>query len=231
MSLSSLNGLNTGTGSVRHPRPRVTVNGTVITGVKEIEVTNASHFTADTFRVVAAASGLPQAFSPVYWALSQGDLVDISVGMADSSGQIGNAAQLILGQVDEIEYDPIRRTLALTGRDLSAPLIDTKTSEKFQNLTSSAIVQQIAARHGLVAAVQKTTTKAGTYYHIDNAHLTHEQTEWDLIIYLAQHEGFDAWVSGNTLNFAPSPTGSAAPYKLTCPSPNGKGKSIKRRRH
>jgi phage protein D len=222
--LDSLNPSSTPAGTVRQPRLKVTVNGTPLTGVLEAEVTNASHFAADTYRLTASVSALPPAFSPAYWALSVGDQVAIFVGFADASGNVSNNTQLILGEVDDIEYDPIKRTLSLSGRDLSAPLIDNKTSEKFQNLTSSQIAQQLAARHGLAANVQKTATKTGSFYDIDNALLTQEQTEWDLLIYLAQHEGFDVWVSGTTLNFQPSPVNTAKPYKIVCPGPTGANK-------
>jgi phage protein D len=219
--LDSLNTSSAPTSQVRAPRLKVTVNGVALTGILEAEVTNASHFTADTFRVTAAVSGLPAAFSPAYWALSVGDQVGISAGFADASGNVASYTQLILGQVDDIEYDPIKRTLVLCGRDLSAPMLDTKTAEKFQNLTSSQIAQKIATRNGLTASVQATNTKAGTYYAIDNSLLTQEQTEWDLLIYLAQHENFDVWVSGNVLYFQPSPASTAKPYKVLCPGPTG----------
>jgi phage protein D len=122
--------------------------------------------------------------------------------------------------VDNAEYDPISRMLTLSGRDLSAPLIDSKTAEKFVNQTSSQIATTLAQRHGLNASVQPTTAKAGTYYEIDNVVLTQEQTEWDLLIYLAEHEGFDVWVSGQTLYFQPSPVNTAPPYLLLSPSPD-----------
>lgn len=195
--------------SVRQPRPFVTVGGVQLTGVTEVEVTNASHFTADTFRVVAAATGLPPTLNAAYWSNSILDQVAIAAAFGSSS------TQLILGQVDDVTYDPIAHTLVLEGRDLSASLIDNKTAEKFQNKTSSEIAQILALRRGLDSDVQATTTKAGTYYSQDNVLLTHEQTEWDLLIYLAQKEGFDVWVSGQTLYFQPSPVSSAAPYLLT----------------
>jgi phage protein D len=219
--LDSLNLSSIPTGTVRQPRLKVTVNGAPLTGVLEAEVTNASHFASDTFRVLASSTGLPAAFSPAYWGLSVGDQVAVLVGFSDASGNVASPTQLILGQVDDIEYDPIKRTLALSGRDLSAPMIDTKTNEKFQNLTSSEIAKQIAGRHGLTASVQATKIKAGSFYDIDNALLTQEQTEWDLLIYLAQHEGFDVWVSGNVLYFQPPPVNTAPPYKITCPGPKG----------
>jgi phage protein D len=218
LSLLDLNAPRTATGVTRQPRCKVTVNGTLLSGIVEVEVTNASHFTADTFRVVCSSSGLPAALNPAYWALSVGDQVAVSAGFADASGN-ASYTQLILGQVDNVEYDLAGRKLTLTGRDLSAPLIDTKTAEKFQNQTSSAIATLLAGRHGLTPNVQATTTKAGTFYEIDNVVLTQEQTEWDLLIYLAGQEGFDCWVSGNTLYFQPSPVATALPYKLVWQEP------------
>lgn len=213
MSQPELNNPRAAFGAVRQPRPLVTLNGTLLTGVLEIEVTNASHFTADTFRVVAASNGLPPAYGPAYWAASAEDQVAVSAGFTDSLGNL-TSTQLILGQVDNIDYDPVRRLLVLEGRDLSAPLIDNKTTEKFQNLTASQIAQKLALRRGLDSSVQATTTKAGTYYALDHVVLTQEQTEWDLLIYLAQREGFDVWVSGKTLYFQPSPVTTAPPYVL-----------------
>ena len=218
--LSSLNPPLVPTGTTRQPRCKVTVNGIVLTGVTEVEVTNASHFTADTFRIVVASSGLPAAFGPAYWALSVGDQVAISAGFDDGTGNV-SYTPLILGQVDDIDYDLARRTITLTGRDLSAQMIDTKTAEKFQNLTASQIAAKIAARHGLTPSVQTTTAKAGTFYEIDNVVLTQEQTEWDLLIYLAEHEGFDVWVSGQTLYFQPPPVNTALPYLLRWSDPGG----------
>ena len=59
-----------------------------------------------------------------------------------------------------------------------------------------------------------TSTRAGTYYQIDHAVATREQTEWDLLAYLAEREGFDVWVAGDTLHFAPPPALTAQPYTL-----------------
>jgi phage protein D len=205
-----LNSPSTLSGTTRKPIPVLTVNGVVLPGLIEAEVTNASHFAADTFRVVLASGTLPAAYAPNYWSQSVGDQLGLSVGFAGAS-----PTQLILGQVDNIDYDPVARTITMTGRDLSAPLIDTRTSEKFVNQTSSEIVQTLAARHGLQASAQATTTKAGTYYNLENVLLTQDQSEWDLLIYLAEHEQFDVWVSGNTLNFMPSPVTTNPSYKIT----------------
>ena|SRR5579884_1696271 len=217
----SLNNARIASGAIRQPRLIVSVNGVPVSGFIEAEVTNASHFTCDTFRAVASSNGLPPQFGPAYWALSAGDQMAISVAFPNASGNGSAQAQLILGQIDDVAYDPVRRRVTFSGRDLSAPLIDTKTSEKFQNQKSYQIAQALAIRHGLNSQVEKTTALAGTYYDIDNVLLTQEQTEWDLLIFLAKQEGFDVWVSGDTLYFQPSPINTAPAYQLIAPAPAG----------
>jgi phage protein D len=189
---------------------KVLLNGSTVLPAISAEVTNNSHFTSDSFRVECSLSAMPSAFGAAYWAASQGDQVQISVGVGS-----GNPVPLILGQVDNAEIDLIRKTVALTGRDLSASFIDKKTTDKFQNQTSSQIALTLATRHKLQANIAATKTKVGTYYAVDQVSLAREESEWDLLIYLAQHEGYDLWVSGNTLNFQPSLNlSSGTPYLL-----------------
>jgi phage protein D len=214
--LSLLTDLNTPlvpTGTVRKPIPVFTLNGMPLPGLVEAEVTNASHFASDTFRAVLSSTALPAAFGPAYWSQALGDQVGIAVGFSDTLP--GTAPlPLILGQVDDIDYDPVMRQIALHGRDLSAALIDSKTSEKFINQRSSDIARTLAARHGLQCVAKDTTIRVGTFYHIEHAVLTQEQSEWDLLVYLAEHEGFDVWVSGDTLHFEPSPVATNPAYKI-----------------
>ena len=216
VGLSSLNNPNGPAGVIRSPRPVILVNGVLLPAqaVLSLEVTSASHFTADNYRVELAVGGLPAALNPAYWSASANDQISAGVSLDGETPQ-----PLIVGQVDDIDYDPCRRTVCLTGRDLSAPLIDAKTAEKFQNRTSSQIAQALALRHGLDSDVTATATPAGNYYEIDHTVLTQEQTEWDLLVYLAQNEGFDAWVSGTTLYFQPPPVASAPPYVLLWSEP------------
>ena len=169
---------------------------------------------ADTYRVVLSSTAQPPGSNPDYWSTGAFDQIGISIGFEDEA-----AVQHILGQVDDIEYDLTGRTITLSGRDLSAPFIDTKTAEKFQNQTSSEIAQTLADRHGLGYDVEETDTKAGTYYNIDHTLLTQEQSEWDLLIFLAEQEGFDVWVSGNTLYFQPSPITTNPAYVIEWSEP------------
>ncbi len=212
----TLNGPNNPSGIARSPRPFVSVNGTPLPAqaVVSIEATNASHFTADTYRVELAVKGLPAALNQAYWSSSANDQVSVGISVNGET-----PTQIIFGQVDDVDFSPNARTITLTGRDLSAAFIDNKTAEKFQNQTSSQIAQTLAIRRGLDSNVTATTTLAGTYYDIDHTVLTQEQTEWDLLVYLAQQEGFDVWVSGTTLNFQPPPVSTNPPYLLLWSEP------------
>jgi phage protein D len=213
--LTSLNNA-TAPGLSRSPRPAVSVNGALLplAAVISVEVTNASHFTADSYRVELAVGGLPAAYNRAYWSSSANDQISVGITLNGEA-----AKQFILGQVDDIDCSLDGRTITLKGRDLSAAFIDNKTAEKFQNQTSSQIAQTLAIRRGLDSNVTATTTLAGDYYEIDHTVLTQEQTEWDLLIYLAQQEGFDVWVSGTTLYFQPPPAKAATPYLLLWSEP------------
>lgn len=218
MSLSDQEGQGS---QLRTPKFSLFVNqNDILTGVESFEVTNASHFAADTFRLTAAVGNLPPGFGPDYWGSSVGDKLEIFA----SIGQ-GTPKSLIYGQVDDVEFDPVGRSLSLSGRDLSAQLIDTKTATSYNDQTASQVVQAIAKEHGLTASATTTTTRVGTYYELYHLHLTKDQAEWDLLMFLAEREGFDLWVSGQTLNFQPPVALNADPYVLLW-SDQGQGKRV-----
>ena len=197
------------TPSTRQPSASLTLNGATVPGtVISLEVTNNNYFSPDSFRVEMALSAMPDAYNAAFWADSQAQ-IGLSVGLGP-----GVQTQLILGLADEIELDLPHGCVRATGRDLSAPFLDNKTEEKFQNQTSSQIVEVLAARHGLTTSVTATTTPVGKYYEIDHARLTSDVSEWTLLNYLAQEEGFDIWVSGSVLNFQPSAQGSDPAYTI-----------------
>jgi len=111
--------------------------------------------------------------------------------------------------------------LTLHGRDYAARLIEARTQETFANQTSSEIATTIAARHGLIADAQSTTTPVGRYWQLEHDRVTLDQfsrttTEWDLLTTLAGHKGFDLWVTGTTLHFRPAAT-SATPNAILRP--------------
>jgi phage protein D len=175
-------------------------------------VTSTSQNTASTFHATAAL-GIDPNFPAAFWASQDVIPVEVQMGFLPPGAPEGNAnwQTMILGNTDSIEIDPICALLTLSGRDLASLLIDTKTQNAYPNQTASQVAASIAAEHGLQASIVATTTPLGAYYQIDHTQLElnnlHRVTnEWDLLTYLADTEGFDVFVQGNTLFFQPQPT-------------------------
>jgi phage protein D len=194
------------------PRAGLAINGQRMDDhLVSFEVQNNRFFTADSFNVVLALverdpeRGLP------FWS-DQGADGNMQVELfASLSDEQQPDQSLLAGRVDELRLDLARRTVTLIGRDHTADLIEAKIAEKFQNQTASQIVETLASRYGLTARATATSTLAGTYYKHEHANLNDETTAWNLITYLAEREGFDAYVKGKELYFGPPPEAGKAP--------------------
>jgi phage protein D len=139
--------------------------------------------------------------------------VEIRAGLA------GAWTSLITGEADRLEIDIGRGEVRVEGRDLTSRFIEAPTQESFENQTASDIVKTLAARRGLISAVTPTFTTIGRDYQSSYSRTTLDQharatTEWDLLIRLAEGEGFDVWVDGQVLYFAP-PDQTSSLVKLT----------------
>lgn len=200
----------------RQPRGVVKVNDVPVSGWTEFEVDNNTFYQADTFRVVFAMSDLPAQFGPDWFSSQLEITVEIFAGFPANpdSYTASDLQSLIYGKADTMSFDPAGRTIELSGRDLTLEMIDTKTTEKWPNLTASEIATQIAQRHDLTPVVTKTSKKAGTFYEIDYARLSDERTEWDLLTFLAHSEMFTVYVKGRELHFKPKPNKNDNPYVL-----------------
>ncbi|CAB3784293.1 hypothetical protein [Pararobbsia alpina] len=192
-------------------------SGALITGWVEFELENNSFYSADTFRCKFAGALLPSDRNAIWFSNQQDMFVELFIGFP-SNPLLYSAADLeswIYGQVDAIEIDPVTNTIEVTGRDLTRVFIDTKTTQKWPNQTSSQIAAQLARAHGLSSAITATTTQVGKYYEIDHVNVADERSEWDLLNYLADLENFKVWVRGQTLYFQPAPDPTATmPYQI-----------------
>ena len=173
------------------------VNGTAMGGIIEAEVQSTSFFSADRFslRAAVSASGL-DAWSGVPL------LVEIQISVD------GDQVSLISGNADRVAIDPIRREINLAGRDFASLFVGTQIDLSFENQTSSEIATYLAEQQGLQALVTQTDTLIGRYYQNGRTRTALTQharatTSWDLLCWLAQLEGFDVWVAGQTLYFQP----------------------------
>lgn len=184
------------------------VTGAVIHGWIEFEVTNNSYYSADTFRCKFANAMLPAATNAVWFSQQQDMFVELFIGFPKDPANY-TAAELqswIYGQVDHISIDPVTNTIEVDGRDLTRVFIDAKTTQKWPNQTSSQIATMLAQKHGLTAVVTATKTMVGKYYEIDHVNMADERSEWDILNYLADLEGFKVWVRGQNLYFQPPST-------------------------
>jgi phage protein D len=200
--------------TVRAPVAQVTINGAVMPEILSVSVDDTNVFEASKFTVEARVS---TAFPASWWGTQTQIRVKIFGGFA---GQTSGLTRLLTGNVDKYSIDLDNRKITLTGRDLTSLLIDTKTAESYVNQNSGEIAVIIANKHGLTPVVTPTTTPAGTYYASDHTALAlgalnHSTTEWDMLVYLAQKEGFDVFVQDTSLYFQPAQTTATPPYLIT----------------
>lgn len=193
----------------RRPKGIVKVNGEQITHWIDFDVDNNNFFSADTFRCRFAGAGLPADRNAIWFSQQQDMFVELFIGFPPNPNNYSTAdlTSWIYGQVDHIEINPVTNTITVDGRDLTRVFIDAKTTQKWPNQTSSQIATALAKKHGLTPVVTATTTTVGKYYEIDHVNMADERSEWDILNYLADLEGFKVWVRGQSLYFQPPPSG------------------------
>lgn len=196
----------------------VKINNQIVSGWLDWEVDSNAYREADTFRVTFALSALVAPFNEAWFVAQTTIGVEILAGFPSNPAAYGAAdlTSIVIGNVDEVSYDPAQRTLELSGRDLTSLLIDAKTAEKWPNQTASEIATTLAKRHGLTPVVTATTETLGRFYQIDHISTTTVQTEWDFLCWIAQQTQYVAYVKGKSLHFEPQPDPTKAPlYPLT----------------
>lgn len=191
----------------RRPRGVFKINGQS-TAFIGWSVTNNTHFNADTWNAELECWNQPDNFGFAYWADTT-DAVQIEILMGflaasdDVSAAPASPTSLIAGQVDTVEIDPITGNLHISGRDLTAKLIDMKVTAKYPDAVSSFIVNDLCTQAGLTPQITTTTVPVGQLSDGAYASLSRDIPAWDIIVFLAQQEGFDAYVKGSTLYFGP----------------------------
>jgi phage protein D len=198
----------------RAPRLRIIANGALLTGAVEAEVISNNHYAADRF-AASVALGADVWAAASFWSSEPDILMDVQFSLDGGA----SFTSLVQGTVDNVVIDPMTGSVHLDGRDLTAPLIETRTQETFANRTASEIAALLAHRHNLTPSVSPTTTPVGRYYQDEHDRVTLNQfsratTEWDLLVFLACQEGFDVFVEGTTLYFQPATQQSAPPVLL-----------------
>lgn len=202
------------------PRGLVKVNGTLVDFLT-LEVNNNTNYQADMFRVELPVNTLPSICS-ISNMIGAGNLqVEVFMGLPSNPNAVSTSSltSWILGNTDDLSYDPCSQLVILSGRDLTSLFQDTKISSMYPNLTSSDIATMLAQNEGLTPVVQETSTQVGLYYQIDNVNINKSISEWDLLTYLATREQFACYVKGNYLYFMPANT-NQTPYIINSQSNN-----------
>lgn len=188
------------------PRASVSVNGAPIAGLIGAEVISTSAFEADRFDLTFALGGDPAASLP-FWSSTPAFLVSLSFGESD-----GPPVELVRGYADCLSVDAMKGRVRLEGRDMTSVFLETPVARMFPNQTASEIASVLASNHGLAASVTATTQPVGRYYQNDYTSMALESfsghlSEWDLLSALAGYEGFDLFITGETLCFHPPQSG------------------------
>lgn len=190
----------------RQPRAIVTINGISVYFV-DIEIQTTTFSIADNYSVTIPLNGQDPNLDLNFWATSTNMQIAIYIGFPINPLSYGtnDLDQLMLGDVDLMEVDPLRATVTISGRDLTSRLIDTKTSQKYASYSASQIATILAQKHGLTPVVTPTSGNVGTVYNNLQVMMTKEITEWDLITFLAQQYGYVVFVNNSNLFFQPYP--------------------------
>ncbi len=193
-------------GTLRTPRYRVTLNGQPLDGVTSVWVSLPFCYRVGQFGISKAF--LPNdPFGPSWWAATANQTMLVAIELSSDGVSF---QQVISGNVDFQEIDPVANEMTAMGRDLAAALCDTRILGTYRNQTASEIVTRFAAEHGLQANITPTAPLIGRYYSNDfdaiaSGNFSKATSEWDLLCRLGSIEGIVPYVFGNTLYFNPPP--------------------------
>lgn len=201
-----------GAGTVEASRSILMV-GSQALDFTEWETEHSGMMEAGTFRADITAP--PKDWA--WWGQQTEILVDVFAGTPRDPQNVSanDLTPLMTARCDVIDLQPEFHHVCLKGRDLASLLIDNKTTDKWPNLTSSEIAQKIAAKWGFKSNITPTKTVVGRFYATDHVKLQKADTYWNVLTYLAQHEGFQCFVIGRTLYFGNyQAKASAEPYLI-----------------
>lgn len=205
--------------SARRPRGIVKIGGQSSIPLS-FHVVNNSHFQCDTFSFTMAVFDKAAGFDLGFWGgLAAGTEAEILLGFLQEGDDVGakpsQLQSLISGQIDDVTVDLGQGTVSLTGRDMTALLIDNKVAKLYSNQTASQIVTDLAGQVGLTPQVTGTKTPIGQYSKAQYTDCRHDAPMWDWVTTLAEAEGFDAYVTGRTLYFGPPQADNGKPYPIS----------------
>jgi hypothetical protein len=206
------------TGQGRTPRAILMIGGTLLNWTSW-SIEHNGVFEAGTLHVTVPA---PYAEWP-WWTQQTEMVIDVYAGFPTDPENyaMSDLTLLMSARIDELKFDPAASVFTLSGRDLTALFIDTKSDAKYPNMTSSAIVAALAAKFPVLTTnITPTSLVVGNYYDVDHVQMQCQDSMWTLLTYLAQQEGFQCFVLGRTLYFGKFGSFiSDAPYAIVVQAP------------
>jgi hypothetical protein len=195
----------------------ISINGDPIPGLLRASIRSTNCFSADSYSLTFAmdAGGSEDI---TFWSVVSSALVEVRAVTSNTYGP--RYQNLITGMADSIHIDPVRGTVGLEGRDLSASMIDSYRQQDFVNQTASEIVATIASYHGLEPIIIPTIGNIGRYYadgytKVSLGQFSRFRSDWDLVVQLARQNTYDIFVEDRSLYFQPSNTSFIAPLALS----------------
>lgn len=181
------------TGIVR--QPRAFLNGITL---EEVEV----HLVRGQPASFEAVMALDDPSNPGagYWSSVGEAGATVTIDAGDGSG----AQTVFSGHFTRTEVNFADRTVRAEGKDTGDQMIATRNDQAYVNQPVSAVVSQIAGKHGLGANTTGAGGMAGhTYDHQEYRYNTDVQNDWDAIQDMAYQVGNVFWVDGveNILHF------------------------------
>jgi phage protein D len=188
----------------RSPRVRAQINGAIVDSIMHVVMIDGGTCKSSRFELTVSTSG--DTSSSRWIGLANGK---VTVQIFVRSHWADSDVAMFDGLADSVAIDPINGTARILGRDYSSVLINSTFQDSFCNQTASEIAGYIATRHGFDSNISATSSMVGSYqcdgYNqvLLNAH-SRITSEWDLLTHLAIGEGFEMFIDGTTLVFAPA---------------------------
>ncbi len=196
------------------PRGIVKINNQ-FTKFKTLTVNTQNYYIADTVSLeIPLYENEPFDFD--FWASVENIEIEIYTGFpADPVNfTINDLDRIFVGIIDNIDVDPVQGLVHISGRDLSALLIDEKATSSLLNKKTSEIATLLAQKHDLTPIVTETNTRAGSLFNDSSTFVVNQYSEWDLLSFFAQQDEFFVFVEGKDLHYEPLSTENQEPYGI-----------------
>jgi len=187
------------TDSERRPRAIVKLNGERVRAFDDVQVTLIAKAEADTFSVVVANDGgrYTREFDERTDPKKSGKTrPEVEIWMGNADGETYGEADLVKmmhGVVDEAPFEFSRNgeSITLSGRDMTALLLDARVAQKFPKRPAASHVRDMVGAHGLALELKASGGATPAFVEED-------ATEWDVVETMARKMNAVAFVVPGT---------------------------------